>query len=94
MKGLAQPQMRMIITTGVLVFGMLVLLGSTFTLPGQAAAMTTITVNSIDDTDDGICNVAHCSLREAIHAANNAAGADTIDFALPISSTKIGRAHV
>jgi CSLREA domain-containing protein len=28
------------------------------------------TVNTTDDLDDGTCNAAHCSLREAIHAAN------------------------
>jgi CSLREA domain-containing protein len=84
---LENPQIKMVISIGVLAIGMLVLLGLTFTLPGQAAVVTIITVNSIDDTDDGFCDVAHCSLREAIHTANNAAGADTIEFALPISST-------
>lgn len=36
-------------------------------------------VNVNDDTDDGACNVAHCSLREAINAVNAAPG--QIDFA-------------
>ncbi len=49
-------------------------------LPVQAA---TITVNSADDTDDGACNALHCSLREAILAANILSGADTIVFAIP-----------
>ena len=42
------------------------------------AQAATFTVNSTADTDDGVCNVANCTLREAINAANNAAGADKI----------------
>ncbi|CAG0935902.1 hypothetical protein TFLX_04753 [Thermoflexales bacterium] len=38
------------------------------------------TVNSTNDVDDGACNSTHCSLREAIIAANTHAGADTIAF--------------
>jgi CSLREA domain-containing protein len=37
-------------------------------------------VNSDDDEDDGSCSIIHCSLREAIHAANNKPGADSIHF--------------
>lgn len=37
-------------------------------------------VNSTNDSDDGACNVAHCSLREAINLSNSNAGADTINF--------------
>jgi CSLREA domain-containing protein len=40
------------------------------------------TVNSNADTDDGICDAASCTLREAINAANTAAGADTIRFSI------------
>ena len=40
------------------------------------------TVNSTADTDDGICDAASCTLREAINAANAAAGADTIRFSI------------
>jgi CSLREA domain-containing protein len=39
-------------------------------------------VNSTADTDDGLCNAANCTLREAINAANAAAGADTIRFSI------------
>ena len=40
-----------------------------------------MTVNVTDDaTDAGGCTTGHCSLREAILAANAAAGVDTIDF--------------
>lgn len=38
-------------------------------------------VNSTDDTDDGVCDVHHCSLHEALTPAE-AAGADTITFSL------------
>jgi CSLREA domain-containing protein len=43
-------------------------------------------VNSNDDSDDGVCNSAHCSLREAILAANanvNGATPDEIQFNIP-----------
>ncbi len=39
-----------------------------------------IEVNTIDDTDDGVCDAAHCSLREAINWANTMAGTPTITF--------------
>lgn len=48
-----------------------------------SAVATTYTVNSTSDTNDGSCNAAHCSLREAINAANANAGADTIRFNIP-----------
>jgi len=38
------------------------------------------TVNSAADTNDGVCNAADCTLREAIIAANNNPGTDTINF--------------
>jgi CSLREA domain-containing protein len=55
--------------------------------PSQASPNGTFNVNTVADTDDGICNVAHCTLREAVNAANNAAGPDTITFTLPPSAT-------
>ena len=49
--------------------------------PGWALlADTTFTVNTADDPGDGVCDAAHCSLREAIEAANANAGTDTIAF--------------
>ena len=48
----------------------------------EPARATTFTVNTTNDTDDGSCDGSHCSLREAITAANAAAGADTIEFAI------------
>ena len=44
------------------------------------AHAATFTVNTADDHDDGVCNAADCTLREAINAANANAGADTITF--------------
>jgi CSLREA domain-containing protein len=46
------------------------------------ASATTFTVTKTADTADGVCD-ADCSLREAMTAANAAAGADTIAFAIP-----------
>ena len=43
--------------------------------PTYAAAFT---VTKPDDTNDGVCDASDCSLREAIVAANAAAGADII----------------
>ena len=37
-------------------------------------AGSTLTVNTTDDADDGACNAAHCSLREAILTANSTSG--------------------
>lgn len=53
--------------------------GSTTTLTGSGSPMT-FTVNSTDDVDDSTCDGTHCSLREAINAANANAGLDTIAF--------------
>ena len=39
-------------------------------------------VNTTNDKDDGACNKSHCSLREAINAANSHPGADMITFNL------------
>jgi uncharacterized repeat protein (TIGR01451 family)/CSLREA domain-containing protein len=66
------------------------------TVPAQAAALqqsdiqATFTVNSTNDVNDGTCNVTHCSLREAINAANLAAGADTILFSVTGTITLTG----
>ena len=46
------------------------------------AAQTAFTVNSTDDADDGTCDATHCSLREAINAANANPGADIIVFGI------------
>ena len=57
----------------------LLLICTLLVLPSPADAGS-FDVNSIDDNDDGQCDYTHCSLREAINAANNNPGADTIGF--------------
>ena len=48
------------------------------------AGANIFTVNVVDDEDDGLCDGAHCSLREAINAANDNTGfTDTIEFDIP-----------
>ena len=54
---------------------------ATLILLSSAAHTATFTVTQIADSSD-ICD-SNCSLREAITAANSAAGADTIAFAIP-----------
>jgi CSLREA domain-containing protein len=44
------------------------------------AGISTLTVNSNNDVDDGVCNTTHCSLREAINKANTLTGTITIKF--------------
>jgi CSLREA domain-containing protein len=47
----------------------------------STAQAVTFTVTKTADTDDGVCAAGDCSLREAIFAANDLAGPDTIEFA-------------
>jgi CSLREA domain-containing protein len=44
-------------------------------------------VTTTDDHDDGVCDGGDCTLREAINAANAAAGADTITFKSGVKGT-------
>jgi len=54
-----------------------------FLRPAPHAEAAAFTVNTTDDVDDGTCEGTHCSLREAINAANaNGATADTITFSV------------
>jgi CSLREA domain-containing protein len=59
-----------------------VLAGVLCSLVSAASIAATFTVNSTADTDDGVCNAANCTLREAINAANASAGLDTIHFVI------------
>jgi CSLREA domain-containing protein len=43
----------------------------------------TLVVNVVDDLDDGSCGPTHCSLREAIHAANEQPGMNLVAFRIP-----------
>ena len=63
-------------------FRILALIGFIILLafPSSASAESFV-VNSTDDNNDGQCDGTHCSLREAINAANDNPGADTISFA-------------
>ena len=52
-----------------------------------------IVVNSLNEVDDGIANTNHTSLREAILAANNHTGPDTIRFAIGTGAKTIGMSN-
>ena len=69
-------QSRSLLARGVVGFATLL------TFSGAAATAATFTVNSTADTDDGACNAANCTLREAIIAANGTPAADTIRFVI------------
>jgi CSLREA domain-containing protein len=56
---------------------------ATLTIDDNDAVPATLVVNTTNDIDDGYCTAAHCSLREAINAANQSAGANTISFNVP-----------
>lgn len=49
----------------------------TFGFAASAHAMTTYTVNTTADTEDGTCDVADCSLLDAVDAANSDHGDDS-----------------
>lgn len=46
----------------------------------KLVGITNLIVTAADDVDDGACGGSHCSLREAMLAANNLPGPDTIRF--------------
>jgi CSLREA domain-containing protein len=50
--------------------------------PRQASALDGINVTSLSDPGTGLCDMAECTLREAIQLANNTAGADWIKLAV------------
>ena len=56
-------------------------------IPPAYAATFTVTTN--DDVNDGTCDASHCSLREAIAAANAAVGKDLISFAIGSGAASI-----
>ena len=62
------------------------------TLPAaitSPCALSTLTVTKTEDTNDGVCNVEDCSLREAIIASNTCSGTQTIK--IPPGSYKLTR---
>jgi len=52
------------------------------TTPGESLMLV---VNTTDDADDGTCDATHCSLREAVYAADAHSGPSTITFNIPAS---------
>ncbi len=70
-----KPHRFTLIYCAVLLLGMTGLFA--FPLPAEAS---TFVVNTTDDLDDGQCDAVHCSLREAINAANAHSGIDLIHF--------------
>lgn len=52
-------------------------------------AQKTHTVNTVDDVDDGVCDNEHCSLREAITAANTDGFNSFITFEINGPGTKV-----
>jgi CSLREA domain-containing protein len=53
-----------------LLLALYLILGSLPWVAAQDAPAAAFTVNSANDVNDGACNATHCSLREAINAAN------------------------
>ena len=61
-----------------------------YELQERAQSGPVFTVNSSDDVDNGIPGIAHCSLREAINAANANSDTNTIDFAAEVPGLHTG----
>lgn len=61
---------------------LMAILGGLGLPPGSTALATSYVVDSLEDTNDGVCNwtAGDCTLREAINAANDTYAADTITF--------------
>ena len=59
---------------------------ATSPIGSRTIAIKTYSVNSTNDVDDGTCDGTHCSLREAINAANGDGLPSIINFALTGSS--------
>jgi CSLREA domain-containing protein len=58
------------------------------TIQNDDAPPPLVPVNTTDDVNDGLCNAAHCSLREAIVLANAGSSAVTINFAIPATDSR------
>jgi CSLREA domain-containing protein len=70
----------MIRMTTIVKFSLILGLGNSL-MTGRLLA-TGLVVNTLADTNDGVCDAFNCSLREAIDAANAASGDDTITFSV------------
>ena len=51
-----------------------------------SASAAVLGVNAHDDADDGVCDVIHCSLREAINSANRTA--DNEEYAVAAHASR------
>lgn len=69
----------------ILLFFITTLILMALFIPQSQAAV--FEVNSLADTNDGLCDAVNCTLREAIIAANTAAGDDSITFAVGLAGT-------
>ncbi len=71
-------------TRTLTVFSLALILALAVTLltPVPPAYALTFSVNSLNDLNDGACNAAHCSLREAIIATISAPSNDSIIFSV------------
>lgn len=61
--------------------------------PITAVQAKTFVVNTLEDVNDGFCNTAHCSLREAVIAANRRLGTDIITLSAGTYRFRIGGEH-
>lgn len=78
--------MKANVSRSIRIAGLVAMLALSVLLLGSKASeaeSAAFTVNSTDDVDDGTCDPTHCSLREAIIAANAGPGTDTIEFNIP-----------
>ncbi|MGB7537321.1 MAG: CSLREA domain-containing protein, partial [Anaerolineales bacterium] len=70
--------------------GSLLMIAAAFSACGKSTIVygggppaVSFTVTTADNSDDGTCNTSHCSLREAIQAANAAPGFNGVYFDIP-----------
>jgi CSLREA domain-containing protein len=68
---------------GIVIVITLVLVAALISPPHAFAGGNTYVVNSTADTNDGNCNGANCTLREAMNISNTHGGQDTIRFDIP-----------
>jgi uncharacterized delta-60 repeat protein len=64
-----------------------------FTTHLAAAEVSALTVNLPSDNGDGVCD-ATCTLRDAVAAANNSPGDDTINFAAGLTNITLNNAEI
>jgi CSLREA domain-containing protein len=78
--------------------GSFLMIAATFTACGGSPTIivygggppaVAFTVNTTDDNDDGACSGVHCSLREAINAANASPGFNGVYFNIPGAGVQI-----